>query len=455
MNMYIFFSLFIIIGIFYLYIGKKTATKASSSCEQYLLAGRNTRLLPLMMTFLATQVGGGMIVGAAAEAYKWGWAALMYPLGISLGLICLALGFGKKLKQYNVSTMPELLETVYKSPMLRKAASILSILAMFFILSAQGIAIRQLLVSINISNLLPFFGFWVICIVYTMLGGYRAVVKTDIYQMIFIIIVFTIALILGMKTTTISSNFWQWNTQNISLPWLGWISMPLLFMFVEQDMGQRCFSAKNSKILTTATVTAGILVFILALLPLFFGNITRALNIPIQPNTSVLMTGIQYLNFPILTTFFTFSLFLVIMSTADSLLCAMTSLISFDFISAKTKFSPKKQVYISQAMTAISGMCAAGLSLFYKEIVPLLIQTYELVVCTLFIPIILSIFPNKVRGKNIAAGLSMLFGFLSFFLLRNTTMAIPKEILSLIFSFCGFSLGYFMQREKLPLAEGE
>ena len=82
MNITIFIALMFSLQFFYWVIGQR-ASKILNNKEDYFLAGKSVRLFPLMMTFLATQVGGGLILGAADEAYRFGWPVLLYPLGAS------------------------------------------------------------------------------------------------------------------------------------------------------------------------------------------------------------------------------------------------------------------------------------------------------------------------------------------------------------------------------------
>ena len=74
-------------------VGRK-ASKNIKNKDDYYLSGKNVNFFPLMMTFLATQVGGGLVLGAAQEAYEYGWTVFLYPVGQSLGLILLGLGLG-------------------------------------------------------------------------------------------------------------------------------------------------------------------------------------------------------------------------------------------------------------------------------------------------------------------------------------------------------------------------
>src|SRR5437868_1986676 len=98
MNLVVFISLLFTLQFFYWYIGRQ-ASKNVDSQHDYLLGGKNIRFFPLMMTFLASQVGGGLILGSAAEAYEFGWIVVLYPLGEAGGLMMLGTCIGQKLAQ--------------------------------------------------------------------------------------------------------------------------------------------------------------------------------------------------------------------------------------------------------------------------------------------------------------------------------------------------------------------
>ena len=67
MNMITFVSLLFGLQALYWFVGRKTSKNLKTE-EEYFLAGKDVRFFPLMMTFLATQVGGGLVLGAADEA---------------------------------------------------------------------------------------------------------------------------------------------------------------------------------------------------------------------------------------------------------------------------------------------------------------------------------------------------------------------------------------------------
>ena len=88
----IFFSfLALYVGIGCFFSNKlKTAT-------DYFLANKDIGLIPLLMTLMATQIGGGSLLGTAEEAYRYGWYGILYSIGIASGFLLLGLGFGTAL----------------------------------------------------------------------------------------------------------------------------------------------------------------------------------------------------------------------------------------------------------------------------------------------------------------------------------------------------------------------
>src|SRR5690606_19308815 len=90
----------------------------------------------------------------------------------------------------NVSTTAEIFETKYHSAILKKTASFLSILSMFGFLIGQVVASKKLLLGLGVNSELLFISLWLFIIIYTVMGGLKAVVITDIYQVLIILFSF-------------------------------------------------------------------------------------------------------------------------------------------------------------------------------------------------------------------------------------------------------------------------
>lgn len=97
MNSYVFLGLFFALGLIYFSIGIRNRKFIKNSSD-YFVAGRSLGLLQLSANLIATQLGGGLILGTAASAYSSGLYALLYPLGIALGFVLLGSGIAGRLQ---------------------------------------------------------------------------------------------------------------------------------------------------------------------------------------------------------------------------------------------------------------------------------------------------------------------------------------------------------------------
>jgi SSS family solute:Na+ symporter len=373
----------------------------------------------------------------------------MYTLGMCLGLIILALGFAAKLRSLNVATTAELFETKYKSPGLKKFASLLSIITFSGILISQVIASRSLLASLGFANETILIGFWLFTIIYTMLGGLKAVVITDIFQVIFIIIIFTgiflysIFLEPGSIFTIFNSaqNFVPANFKTQEL--VATLLMPVFFSLIEQDLAQRFFAARTQRIAALAAFGAALCLTMFALIPIYFGMKAQIMGLIIPEGISPLIPVLETFTNDIVMVLATCSIIAAITSTADSVLCAIGSNIAQDF---DLSFLGSTALGRSKYITLIVGLSALLASYFVPQnIIGLIISSYELMVSCLFIPLVISYFTDNVqRSAAIGAIVGGLIGFITF---RLWIPLVPKELLTLGLSLIGYVLGNYLSND--------
>lgn len=442
MNTVVFIGMLALLQIICLWVSKR-ASKNLLNKRDYFLASKEVHFFPLLMTFIATQIGGGLVLGAAEEAYRFGWTVLLYPLGACLGFIVLAVGIGKKLAQFQVSTVAELLELVYRSRLMKKMASILSIISLFMILMAQVIASRKFMVSLGFDHSVLFLVFWAIVIIYTVMGGLKAVVSIDIVQALFFIIVFAFGL--GYILYSGSFNFssiveagwsgdaFEFDTAKLS----GWLLMPLLFMVIEQDMAQRCFAASSPRVVSRATAYAALCTLVICVIPVFIGILGKQMGVVVPEGSSVFMDVVQVFTTPTVAACMACAVLMAILSTAISLLNAVSSNLSQDFNFDFLKGN--QSVQFSRRITAGIGFLAIVGSFYGGAIVDLLIQSYELSVYCLFIPVFAALFKSK--GNSLSAWLAFGLGGCGFCLTRFYSFEIPKEAFCLILSAVGYGVG--------------
>lgn len=454
MNIAVFISVLFALQLICLIIGNRSSKKLDTQ-DDYYLAGRGIRFFPLTMTLIATQIGGGLVLGSAEEAFRYGWYVLLYPLGASLGLLALASGIGKRMSQFKVTTVAQLFEVVYQSSRLKKIASSLSIISLFMILIAQVIASKKFMMSLGVDNNLIFIAFWAIVIFYTVAGGLKAVVATDIIQAAFFIAVFFLCFAYSLfKDTTTSINVMQtglggdfeFNQSKLS----GWLLMPLFFMVIEQDMGQRCFAAKSGKTVSWSCGVAALCTIAVCIIPVFYGILGKLMGIHVEEGSSVLMTIVRESTTPTLTALVGVAILAAIISTADSLINAISSNISQDFNIALLQ--AKKNVKTSQIIACGISSTALLASFAFNNVVDLLILSYELSVCCLFVSVFAALFIRQ--GNSLSATYSIVLGAIGFVLFRFFPIHfMPKELASMAFSLIGYVIGELQMRLKIVQEE--
>ncbi len=428
-----FITIFLVLQGLCLWLGGRSSKEVSSQ-DDYFLAGRNVRFFPLMMTFLATQVGGCLFLGGSEEAYQYGWSVLLYPLGAAVGILLLGAGIGGRLAALRIATVAQIFEVVYRSPLLKKVASLLSIATLFMILVSQFVGSSKFMVSLGVESRVWFILFWSIVIVYTALGGFKAVVVTDIIQAAFFVVVFlaTFGYVMWNQDASMAAGQATQSFDAVSTKLYGWLFMPLLFMVIEQDMGQRCFSAESPRTISKAALWAAAGTLLMGAIAVFFGVLAQSLEEAPPTGSSVLMFAVMQMTNPWIAALVASAVLCAIISTADSLINAIGSNLVQDF-------GLPKDVKVSQFLSVVIALSALTISFFFTNIVDIMVVSYELSVCCLFVPIFFGLWMK--RGSVLSAALAIAFGAVGFVLFKIVPYELPRELLSVGLSLLGFAVG--------------
>ena len=457
MNTPLFWLVFIVLSIIYFTIAIY-ASKNIKNKDDYFLAGRNYGIFTLTCTLMATQIGAGMLLGTSQESYFVGLYGLLYNAGTCLGFLILGSGIAGKLRKFEITTIAELFEKKYNSSFLRKAASLLSIITLGGILSGQILASRKLMATFNLDINFIITGFWLLVIFYTMFGGLKAVVATDVFQVAIILTIFSIIFVYSIYNDEThfllnlesNKNIHHYSKDKFSFSRLfPFLIMPIFFSLIEQDLAQRFFSAKTQYVAIFSSLLAAIFIMIFSLIPAYFGIKAKSLEIFIPDGTSPIIAVIKNTEVELFLILAVCALIAAITSTGDSILCAISSNIMNDFKSTKNIDATIKplDLLFCRIITLIVGISAIILAYNFNNIISIMTQSYELSVSCLFIPIIFCFFKKKLSQK--AAFYSMIFGLFSFIIFRIFPIDFSRELISLFISFIGYIIGMLISEFKI------
>lgn len=164
----------------------------SGSAVDYFLAGKNSGWLVIGASLFASNIGSEIILGVSGAGARGNMPMANFEIIASLVLILLGWVFVPFYLRTGVYTMPEFLEKRY-SKACRSYLSVISILA-YVITKISLIIFAGALVFETIG--IPFWTGAIITIIatgfYTVLGGLKAVIYTDMVQA-FILLIGTIA----------------------------------------------------------------------------------------------------------------------------------------------------------------------------------------------------------------------------------------------------------------------
>jgi len=422
MNTLIFLALFSLLGLIYFILGLRASKKVTTDAD-YFVAGRQLGVAQITCNLIATQLGGGLLLGTAAQAYDLGFYGIFYTVSMGLGFLLLASGIASRLQQYKVTTTAQLFEIEYGSSALKQVASLLSIATLFGILVAQVTGFRSLMAGIGFVSPFATVPLWLSVVAYTTIGGLRAITINDMVQLCIITVTFGSIFMYTLLNEPASffslsglAEFQKSFTYKVPscAALLPTILMPALFSLIEQDLAQRFFASRSRAVATASAFNAAIFLTIFSVIPVYFGMKAKALALEFPTGGSPLIGFLSTV-----TNDFFFSLALcaiiaAIISTADALINGISANITQDF-NLGFSTSSNKLVWSKYVSLAV-GVGALGASYFVpRDVIGIMIDSYALSVFCLLVPLLACYYKKNGTAKSAWASIvAGLVGFVFF-----------------------------------------
>ncbi|XP_047022008.1 sodium-coupled monocarboxylate transporter 1-like [Helicoverpa zea] len=194
--------------------------KKQSSTQDYLMGGRNMKLLPVCFSLVASFISGISLLGIPTELYIYGTPYVFTLIGTLLMSVIISYTFLPILHELKLTSAYEYLELRYDKRLRVFGSVIFTVYLMAWlpiVVYVPALAFNQVTgVNIHITTS----AVCIVCIFYTSLGGLKAVVWTDVIQTIVMIGAMIIVVIKG---TIIAGGFQEvfrenWNTGRLEIP---------------------------------------------------------------------------------------------------------------------------------------------------------------------------------------------------------------------------------------------
>lgn len=281
------------VGVFTIAILVARRRQTTATASNYFLAGRNVGWLVIGASLFASNIGSEHLVGLAGTGANSGVAVGQFEILAALILLVLGWVFVPFYLRSGVFTMPEFLERRYSSGA-RWYLAIVSIIA--YVLTKISVTVAA--GGIVFEGLLGL-SFWTGAIVvvigtglYTVFGGLKAVLYTDLMQAVILILGSVVVTLVGLNEVggvgalraELPSGFLDmWKPmQHPDFPWTGiLLGAPILgvwYWCTDQFIVQRVLSARDVHEARRGTIFAGFLKLLPVFIFVFPGLIALALK---------------------------------------------------------------------------------------------------------------------------------------------------------------------------------
>ncbi len=446
------------VGVYFLRTNKNT--------DDYYVGGRKLSSLHIGLSVVATDVGGGFSIGLGGLGFTMGlsgsWLLFTGLLGAWLSGVFLIPKVADLARRNGFLSFPQFLEFVFDKRV-ALVAGVISAIGYLGFTSSQILAGAKLAAStfngLSIDNAMLVMG--VIAIVYTVMGGLKAVIYTDTIQwiilmagLIFVGLPFAYFKIGGAEaiSTSLAPQFLSLR----SVSWqqiVNWMFTIIPIWFIGMTLYQRIYASKDTRTAQKGWFIAGLFEYpLMAFIGVVLGMFARvamenqllpgynAANLDAEMGLPVLLKTILPAGFLgiVLSAYFS-----AIMSTADSCLMASSGNLLTDVL---RKHNSKNSLRFSQFLTLVIGIIALLLALRMSSVLELMLHSYSFMVSGMIIPVLAALFSKRPDSK--AALFSMLTGGgITLFLIvtnANLPLGLDANIFGIFSSLVVYILFHFL-----------
>jgi solute:Na+ symporter, SSS family len=327
--------------------------KQENSLRDFYLAGNGIGFVVLLLTLYSTQYSGNTLFGFTGKTYRIGYAwtvCIHFMTSIVVFYLLLAPKLFRLSKQHRFITPTDFIEHRFRSPLLSCVTSLLMTIAIANFLLAQLMAMGNAIEGL--TTIQPDRAYTggvivlaLIIVVYETLGGFRAVAWTDVIQGSVLLVGFAILLVLVLRefgSLAEATEIVQRIAPEKAAPpdWLGsneWASYILLVGIggaLYPQAIQRIYASKSATTLRRSLLVMAFLPLTTALIALIVG-IEGIAHIELDRSDTLLTVICRRIQESSLVgrwlVVVLFSAILAaIMSTADSVLLSISSMLTKD-----------------------------------------------------------------------------------------------------------------------------
>lgn len=337
--------------------------------DGFMIADRAVGGLQLMATMSAGYFDGVTLSIYIGYVYQFGFSALALFVGLSAGFLLFRV-FAPRIKrladQLNAYSMPEF----FLSTLGKKNALMIS--AFLVIQYFAYLLVNFILAGKILSTLLPLpYSIAVavgaaIILTYLLLAGFKAVVRTDFFQLgIMICMTLAAALFFVPRIVVAPSDVGlsEIGIGNI----VGFVIIASFSVMVGPDIWQRAFAARDVPSLKRGLSYSAVLLPALAVVITVAGLATKQQLPGIAPDNALVAAFSSLLPFGIME-FMLVLLYAVALSSSDTATFVLSSIITRDLKNYTKRFSEESMRKMARYLIVVAVIMAASIAMGYQRI---------------------------------------------------------------------------------------
>jgi len=348
-----------------------TSLRSGATAENFLVAGRKQRKLLVAASMLASTVGGGITIGTIQKASVMGFPAFWFVAAGGIAHLLQGLLLSRKVRESEAVTMADLAHKTAGAEA-RLLTSIIVLVTWIGIAAAQfSAAARVLSTLVGISHPTGVAVAAVFIVVYTLIGGQKSVLKTDLFQagLLAIAVVATAAYLYIATPPAAPVKIDLFTEKFGPLDLLYYVVVLGGSYFICPMMFSRILSADTPANARKSSFLSGAGMFGFALVLTFIGLWVTASGFQVgklDPLNAIAKSALP----PALGVLLVMGLLAAIVSTADTVILTASSIAANDLLK-------RPSVAAIRLLTVAVGAVAAGIALFQSDVIVLLVKTYN------------------------------------------------------------------------------
>jgi len=404
--------------------------------DDFMIAERKVHGIQVAATMSASSFDGATLAIYLAYVYQYGFSAIWLFIGIAIGFIFVrkyAWRIKQRADELKVYSMPEYFFRVLgkKNGLM---FSLFIVIQFFLLLTVNFIISGKVLAAIfPIPYYLAVLIGGLIILTYLLLAGFKAVVRTDFFQMVIMFIMtLSVGIFLFGKTEipVAEFNLGTLGVGNI----LGFLILAGVGIMATPDLWQRIFATKDEKNLRRGLNYSAVLLLILGVVISIVGLATKQFFPSIAPEDA-LVTGFSHLLPFGFKEFGMVLLYAVALSSSDTATFVISSIFTRDLKNYFKKYSEESMKKLTRFFMIIFIVLAMLIGIFYQNIMALGFSLAGLGLA--LFPVIFGSFYWKLKQR--AVFWSLVLGFLSVLTLfvtnqlnpQNAVLPLPVVLISL------------------------